>query len=80
MSKMHTIDVDQLASVTGGNGGFFQRTGGAVGEAAGRWASQYTPPLTRPFVPSIGRSLGEQAGRKVDDAVSSVPRLLGGGS
>lgn len=71
METMTTIDGNQLATVTGGEGGTFERLGGNVGQALGQWgANQVQPPLRAPaqaVLPSAGRALGSQAGRAVDN-------------
>ena len=68
---MNTIDLDQLSLVTGGQQqGTFERIGGTVGEAAGRWGASMLPapvqPAGRAVLPPAGRAAGSQAGAAVD--------------
>jgi hypothetical protein len=67
MTNLQTIEVGQLALVTGGQQqGTFERIGGNVGQQLGQWGSQYVPPPANMLLPPIGRQVGQQAGRMVD--------------
>src|SRR5438046_1275265 len=61
--SMESIDMNALALVTGGEGGTFQRLGGAAGEQLGRWGANALPEQSRPLgqmvLPPAGRALGE---------------------
>lgn len=65
MTHLQTIDLDQLALITGGQG-TFERLGGAAGETLGRWGARHVPPPLNRALPPAGRYLGEQAGRAID--------------
>jgi len=69
--QIQTIDLDQLALVSGGEGeaGRFERIGRTVGEGAGRFVGRFAPPLVQPVLPPLGRELGGRAGRAVDQAL-----------
>ncbi len=68
---METIQTIDLAMVTGGQGGTFERLGQQAGETLGRWgANLVQPPLRAPaqmVLPPVGKQLGGQAGRMVDN-------------
>lgn len=65
MTNLQTIDLGQLALVSGGQG-TFERIGGAAGQALGHWASRYVPPPANQVLPPAGRALGQTAGRAID--------------
>jgi hypothetical protein len=65
MTNLQTIEIGQLALVTGGQG-TFERIGSNVGQRLGQWGSQYVPPPVNTMLPPAGRYLGGQAGRAVD--------------
>ena len=65
MTNLQTIEIGQLALVTGGQG-TFERLGGNVGQRLGQWGAQYVPPPANTVLPPVGRQLGQQAGRVVD--------------
>ena len=69
MHAIQSIDLDQLALVSGGQGRF-ERLGGNVGHAAGQVVAQALPAPVRPIgnatIPPAGRMLGQYAGRYVD--------------
>jgi hypothetical protein len=74
MTALKTIDLDQLALITGGQGpgdqGTYERVGEKVGGALGTWGAGMVPPKQRPMaravMPPAGRALGAELGRRFD--------------
>ncbi|HEU0032997.1 MAG TPA: hypothetical protein VFQ53_20335 [Kofleriaceae bacterium] len=78
-NALTTIDLAQLSTVTGGQGGTFERLGGAAGETLGRWGAKLLPqpaqPIGNAVLPPAGRAVGEYAGRAVDNLTNGLPRV-----
>jgi len=72
-TNLQTIDLDQRGLVVcreGERG--TQQMGRNVDESAGQLAGPSVPSLTRRHLPPVGRELGGQAGRFVDNALGNL--------
>ena len=73
MTALQTIDLDQLALITGGQGRF-ERVGEQVGGAVGRWGAGLVPrpyrPVAQAVLPPVGRAVGGEIGRRIDGWVA----------
>jgi hypothetical protein len=76
--SIQTIDLDQLALVSGGEG-TFEQAGRQVGQAGGQALANVTPqpyrPIAQAVLPPAGREVGGWVGRQVDNVTSRLPRL-----